>query len=72
MKEYWFIYQEATGGKMRIRSKRKPSEKAIPKRWGGWSLQEWNPDENRWVMPCFPLVTWGVLKKLEYVGKEEA
>lgn len=34
---------------------------------GVWTVQEWWP-ERGWEMPSFPEITWGTLKKLEYLG----
>lgn len=49
-----------------VLAKRRPSEKTIP-RSGTWVVREWHDKE--WLMPCFPEITWGTLKKMLFVGQ---
>lgn len=44
----------------------RPSKNNIP-RSGTWIVKEWI--ENQWGMPCFPEITWGMLKTLQFVGE---
>lgn len=50
---------------IRIRAAKKPSVKNIPKR-GTWIVNEYNGIE--WRLPCFPEITWGTIKTLQYIG----
>ncbi len=84
-KYYWFIFGDLDGGRIRIRSKRKPAATTIPRR-GTWVLQEFDlmakPEislspgsinyAGKWVMPGFPEITWGRLSRLKFLGKEAA
>lgn len=49
---------------IRIRAKKRPSIKTIPKS-GTWVVNELINDE--WRMPCFPEITWNFLNKLIYL-----
>lgn len=53
-------------GFIRIYAKQKPSLTTTP-RSGTWVVNEWNGE--RWVMPCFPEITWGILNKLKFIGR---
>ena len=61
-----YLYKEYdTGNQIRIRANRKPGPNTIPKR-GTWVVQEY--ENGKWVMPSFPEITWGSLRKLFYAG----
>jgi hypothetical protein len=61
-----------------ITAKSRPSEKSIPK-CGSWIVREWyrnnngiaetTKEESKWDIPCFPEITWGMVKTLIFVGK---
>jgi len=69
MKESWYVYRSGQT-RIRIRSKRKPGANTIPKR-GTWIVQEQNPKNPlQWEGPCFPEITWGMLKKMVFLGRE--
>lgn len=71
--EYYFVYHTPEGGRIRIRAKRKPLQTTIPAR-GTWVVQEWFRDEKtgecKWVMPCLPEISFGRLRKMEFVRRE--
>ncbi len=62
----WFYYGTDTD-MIRIKAKRKPSANTRP-RSGTWVLQEKVND--KWVMPCFPEITWGTLILIPFIKKE--
>lgn len=68
MKEYLYC-DDVSGIFIKIFAKRKPSRETIPYTIVGWSLREWNDKKKVWDMPCFPLITWGRLKKMTYIGE---
>ena len=49
-----------------VTAKRKPSIYTMPKS-GTWVVREWY--DGGWHMPCFPEITWGMLKNFQYIGK---
>ena len=74
MKYYWFVFCDyRISQSIRIKSKRKPSAKTIP-RSGTWVLQVYNINrktgECKWVMPCIPEITWGRLSHMKFIRKE--
>ena len=66
MKSYYFL--DTDGEIIRIKHKRKPTEKSIPKR-GTWIVYEFQRDyKGKWCMACFPEITWPRLKQMKYIG----
>jgi hypothetical protein len=67
---HYYLYVDTTNNNapLLVMSKTKPSEKRIPKR-GTWIVKEWYTEPCKWVMPCFPEITWNRLKQLKYIGK---
>lgn len=69
MKFYYFL--DTDHSIIRIKYKRKPSEKSIP-RSGAWIVYEYHPEyKDRWCMAPFPEITWGILKRMQYIGSLE-
>jgi len=65
-----YLYSCREDGKLlflQVIANKRPSEKNIPRRRGAWSLREYSDGQFR--MPCFPEITWGTLKKMNYIGK---
>lgn len=66
MNRYLYI-ENVTEAPVIIFAKHRPSLKNIPSR-GTWVLKEWF--EDKWVMPCFPEITYGrILKDLKFIGR---
>ena len=65
MKRYLYLELE-TDAPIIVFAWRRQSQLTVPES-GAWVLKEW--DGKKWQMPCYPEVTWGVLKKLKYVGR---
>lgn len=79
-----FLYIEPTTlAPLLIEAKKQPSEETIPDR-GTWVIKEYTKcytcdydkesgdyirENAHWNIPCFPEITWGVLKKLKFMGK---
>ena len=61
-KNYHYLDPE-NGGVIVIRAYSRPSEK---KKRRVWVVREFT--DGKWQMPCFPEITWGTLKKLQYLG----
>ncbi len=74
---YWFYYAMRQDDKpiIRIRAKRRPGIHTRPKS-GTWTVRERIPYaaefEQQWFLPAFPEITWGVLSKMHFCGKEAA
>lgn len=66
MKEFVYFEKGRKAYPIKVLAKKRPSEETIP-HWGTWVVNEWTGKE--WVMPCFPEITWGTLKKLTYFGE---
>jgi hypothetical protein len=66
LKNYHYIFVD-TGVILRITEKRKPSLNTKP-RSGTWIVKVFEKDSNGFVMPCFPEITWGVLKNATFLG----
>ena len=67
MKYYYFL--DTDHHIIRIESKRKPSEKTIPRLRGTWIVYEYHPEHiDRWCMACFPEITWPRLSQMKYIG----
>lgn len=66
MREYF--YHDENLIPIKIRASRKPSKETIPRR-GTWIVKE--ASDGEWVMPCFPEITWGVLKTVTYLTSRE-
>lgn len=60
-----YYHYAADNTVIRVKASRRPSEKTKPKS-GTWIVHERN--NCNWEMPCFPEITWGILKTLEYIG----
>jgi hypothetical protein len=65
VKNKYYHYLALDGVVIRVKEKRRPSEKTIPIN-GTWVLREYAG--GTWTMPCFPEVTFGMLKSLNYLG----
>jgi len=67
---YNFYYLCEDEGIIRILAKRKPSRFTIPKSYT-WVVREYVNSSNsgKWVMPCYPEITWRRLLELQYIGK---
>ena len=67
----WFYYYYADNAEghavIRIQHKRKPSGAKNGPRI--WTLRELDK-EGKWVMPCFPEITWGRLSQMFFIRKE--
>ena len=62
-----YIYlKDVTNAPIMLYSSYKPSERNIPAH-RTWPIREW--DGKHWVMPCFPEITYGTIKKLKFIGK---
>lgn len=60
-----FLYEFYKGGIVRISGKYQPSLETTPKS-GTWVLYEWK--EGKFQMPCFPEVTWPVIRdKMKFI-----
>ena len=57
------------GALIRITNKRRPTLKGCP-RTGTWVVREFT--KGVWLMPAFPEITWGILKRGEYLGAIKA
>jgi len=66
MNKYFYIVPR-TGAPIFVYAKRRPSQFTIPKR-DTWVVREWERGIG-WGLPCFPEVTWGILKNFHYIGK---
>lgn len=64
--KYWFYYLTEDEGVIRVGANRKPSM-GTALLGKTWVVSEF--DGRKWIMPCFPEITWGTLKKCEYIGK---
>ena len=67
MDTYYYLCEDE--GIIRIKAKRKPAAKTIPKS-STWVVREYANSSNsgKWIMPCYPEITWGRLSKLRYIG----
>lgn len=66
----WHYYLSINGSitrVVRIKSKRRPSVKSIPKSGTWHPVQELVAGS--WQMASYPEITWGAVKKLTYLGK---
>jgi len=68
MKEFLYC-DDISGNILKIFAKKKPSKEDIPYPLCGWILREWNNKTKKWDMPCFPLITWGRLKRMSFIGE---
>ena len=69
MKQFVYFEKGKKAYPVKVFANKQPSEETKPKS-GVWSLREW--DGKSWIMPCFPEVTWGILKELIYFGELKA
>lgn len=60
----WYFYLDEKEIPIKLQAKKRPSQRQYKRTWIVHELID-----NAWSMACFPEVTWGVLKKLTYVGK---
>jgi len=68
MKIKSFIYvtkNDRVNAVIRIKAKRKPSSETVGLS-GTWVVYELY--EGKWVMPCFPEITWRALRGFAYLG----
>lgn len=68
MSEYWFYYEDGEG-LIRIKAKRRPGPSTRPT-GHCWKLQE--DQDGIWITPCFPEITWRMLREMHFVKKELA
>jgi len=70
MKPYYFYYLCEDEVIIRIKENRKPSKNTIPKSFT-WVVREYCNSSNsgKWIMPCYPEITWKRLSQLQYIGK---
>lgn len=78
MRKFLYIDKSDRNCPLLVSAKRKPSIHTIP-RSGTWIIREWHerqenrPDgriyEGGWDIPCFPEITWGRLKELQFIGE---
>jgi hypothetical protein len=64
------IYYSLTteGAVIRLKVARgRTSQHTIPESGAWWPVYEWNG--KKWVVECFPEITWGTHSKMEYIGK---
>jgi hypothetical protein len=61
-----YLYLENGIHPIIIFAKHKPSIKNMPIT-GTWIVDEYIG--RRWVMPCFPEITWETIKTLQYIGQ---
>lgn len=63
-----YHYSDESGRCIRILAKRQPLLNGIYQN-KTWVVQE--KENGKWTMPCFPEITVGTLRKLEYMGSVE-
>jgi hypothetical protein len=64
--KYLYIDRTNNNAPLLIVAKHKPTIKNIPLS-GTWVVREWY--ENNWIIPCYPEITLGQLRKLEFIKK---
>lgn len=62
-------YRDTDGSLIRIITKYTKPNKHYAR--GIWIVLEWSKEDG-WHMPSFPEITWGRLKRLEYLGSVKA
>ena len=65
---YYLKTEDGLSTIVRIKTKRKPSASTRPVS-GLWAINELR--DGKFVMPCYPEVTWGTLADLEFIGKQK-
>lgn len=62
MGDRFYFYMEEGAGIVRVRNNRKPYKRPKP-----YVCREWSNDQ-KFVMGCFPQITFGKLNKMKYIG----